>query len=92
VELLADSFDVAWSVWILSPISTKRQVHNTFNGSRTSTFRSIECKIPPVAAIIAVRDAEISIPEDSQRGIVECFLENAFLLKQIEILVRQTPA
>lgn len=89
VELLADSFDVAWAVWVLSPVSTQRHVHNTINGSRTSTFCSIECKIPPVAAIIAVSDAEISIPEDPQCGIFECFLENAFLLKQIEILVRQ---
>ena len=90
MELLADSFDVAWAVWVLSQVSTQRHVHNTINGSRTSTFRPIECKIPPIAAIIAVSYAEISIPEDPQCGIVECFLENAFLLKEIEIAVRQT--
>ena len=66
VELLADSFDVAWAVWVLSPVSTKRYKHYTINGSRSGAFPTIEGKIPPVAAIIAVSDAEISIPEDPQ--------------------------
>ena len=80
-ELLADSFDVTWAMWILFPASAMSQIKYTINGCRSRAFCTIEGKVPPIAAVVAVTDTEIAIPEDTQGCIVRCFLGNTFLWK-----------
>ena len=80
-ELLADSFDVTWAMWILFPASAMSQIKYTINGCRSRAFCTIEGKVPPMATVVAVSDTEIAIPEDTQGCIVRCFLENTFLWK-----------
>ena len=80
-ELLADSFDVTWAMWILFPASAMSQIKYTINGCRSRAFCTIEGKVPPMATVVAVTDTEIAIPEDTQGCIVRCFLENTFLWK-----------
>ena len=53
----------------------------TINGCQSRAFCTIEGRVPPMAAVVAVSDTEIAIPipRDSQDCIVGCFLENTFL-------------
>ena len=79
MEFLADSFDVTWAMWILFPASAIFQQKYTINGCRSRAFCTIEGKVPPMAAVVAVSDTEIAILEDSQGCIAGSFLENTFL-------------
>ena len=81
MELLANSFNVTWAMWILFPASSLIHKKYTINGYRSRAFCTIEGKVPPIAAVVAVTDTEIAIPEDTQGCIVRCFLENTFLWK-----------
>ena len=79
MEFLADSFDVTWAMWILFPVSAISHIKYTINGCRSRALCTIEGKVPPTTASVAVSDSEIAIPEDSQGCIVGCFLENTLL-------------
>ena len=79
MEFLADPFDVTWAMWILFPASALIHYKYTINGCWSRALCTIEGKVPPIAAVVAVTDTEIAIPEDSQGCIVRCFLENTFL-------------
>ena len=67
-------------------------VHHTINGSRGRALDTIKGEIPSSAAIVAVVDSKIAIPEDTQSSFVRLFVENTFLQEGIKksILVHIT--
>ena len=78
-EFLTDSFDVTWAMWI--PYKSVIIPHNkyTINDWGSWALCTIEGEVPPTAAPVAVIDAEIAIPENTQGCFVGCFLKNTFL-------------
>ena len=71
-NLLTDSFNLAHAVQILCEFASTsiQHINHTFNGLRSRALGTVECKIPTTAACLAVIDAKIAIPKDSQSCVV----------------------
>ena len=83
VDFIADSLDVTWAVQIVcSAASSFRHVDYSINGCRSRALCSVKSEIPSPATVVAVIDAELAIPVDTQTCVVRRLLENAFLLKK----------
>ena len=82
VDFIADSLDVTWAVQIFkSATSSIFHVDYSINSCWSRAFCTVKSEIPSPATVIAVIDAELATPVDTQTCVVRRFLENAFLLK-----------
>ena len=82
VDFIADSLDVTWAVQIfLSFASSISHVDYSINSCWSRALRTVKSEIPSPATGVAVIDAELATPVDTQTCVVRRLLENAFLLK-----------
>ena len=82
VDFIADSLDVTWAVQIVcSAASSFRHVDYSINACWSRAFCTVKSEIPSPATVVAVIDAELATPVDTQTCVVRRLLENAFLLK-----------
>ena len=85
VDFIADSLDVTWAVQIfLSFASSISHVDYSINSCWSRALRTVKSEIPSPATGVAVIDAELATPVDTQTCVVRRLLENAFLLKRKE--------
>ena len=82
VDFIADSLDVTWAVQIVYPAASSfRHVDYGINSCRSRALCAIKSEIPSPTTAVAVKDAELTTPVDTQTCVVRRFLENTFLLK-----------
>ena len=82
VDFIADSLDVTWAVQIVYPAASSfRHVDYSINSCWSRALCTVKSEIPSPATVIAVIDAELATPVDTQTCAVRRLLENAFLLK-----------
>ena len=82
VDFIADSLDVTWAVQVfVSAASSISHVDYSINSCWSRALCAIKCEIPSPATGVAVNDAELATPEDTQTCAVRRLLENAFLVK-----------
>ena len=82
VDFIADSLDVTWAMQIfLSFASSISHVDYSINSCWSRALRTVKSEIPSPATGVAVIDAELATPVDTQTCAVRLLLENAFLLK-----------
>ena len=82
VDFIADSLDVTWAVQILqSAASSFIHVDYSINSCWSRALCTVKSEIPSPATVVAVIDAELATPVDTQTTAVRLLLENAFLLK-----------
>ena len=82
VDFIADSLDVTWAQQIFQSAATSIfHVHYSINSCWSRAFCTVKSEIPSPATVIAVIDAELATPVDTQTCVVRRLLENAFLLK-----------
>ena len=82
VDFIANSLDVTWAVQIVYPAASSfRHVDYSINSCGCRAFCTVKSEIPSPATVVAVRDAELATPVNTQTGAVRLLLENAFLLK-----------
>ena len=90
VDFIADSLDVTWAVQIVwSAASSFRHVDYSINSCRSRALCTVKSEIPSPATVVAVMDAELATPVDTQTCAVRILLENAFLLKGKERTLEQ---
>ena len=82
MDFIADSLDVTWAVQIVySAASSFRHVDYSINSCWSRALCTVKSEIPPPATVIAVIDAELATPVDTQTTAFRLLLEKAFLLK-----------
>ena len=82
VDFIADSLDVTWAVQIFqSAASSFIHVDYSINSCWSRALCTVKSEIPSPATVVAVMDAELATPVDTQTCAVRGLLENAFLLK-----------
>ena len=82
VDFIADSLDVTWAVQIFkSATSSIFHVDYSINSCWSRALCTVKSEIPSPATLVAVIDAELTTPVDTQTCVVRRLLENAFLLK-----------
>ena len=82
VDFIADSLDVTWAVQILqSAANSIFHVDYSINSCWSRALCTVKSEIPSPATVVAVMDAELATPVDTQTCAVRGLLENAFLLK-----------
>ena len=64
---------------VLFATISMHHVDYTINGVGSPALGTVEGEIPSPAAIMAVVDAKVAIPEDTQTCFVRRFVENTFL-------------
>ena len=82
VDFIADSLDVTWAMQIFySAASSFIHVDYSINSCWSRALCTVKSEIPSPATVVAVIEAELTTPVDTQTCIVRRLLENAFLLK-----------
>ena len=82
VDFIADSLDVTWAQQIFySATSSISHVDYSINSCWSRALCTVKSEIPSPATLIAVIDAELATPVNTQTSAVRLLLENAFLLK-----------
>ena len=90
VDFIADSLDVTWAVQIFySAASSISHVDYSINSCWSRALCTVKSEIPSPATVVAVMDAELATPVDTQTCAVRILLENAFLLKGKERTLEQ---
>ena len=81
VNFIANSFDVTWAVQIVySAACSAIHIDCSINSCWGRTLCAIKGEIPSLTTAVAVVDAEMPTPVDTQPCAVWCLLENTFLL------------
>ena len=81
-DFIANSLDVTWAVQIFqSAASSFIHVDYSINSCWSRALCTVKSEIPSPATGVAVIDAELATPVDTQTCVVRRLLENAFLLK-----------
>ena len=82
VDFIADSLDVTWAEQIFqSAASSFIHVDYSINSCWSRALCTVKSEIPSPTTAVAVMDAELATPVDTQTCVVRRLLENAFLLK-----------
>ena len=82
VDFIADSLDVTWAMQVFqSAASSISHVDYSINSCWSRAFCTIKSEIPSPTTVVALIDAELTTPVDTQTCVVRRLLENAFLLK-----------